>query len=151
MSSESCVDNFRFWLRSPLWIWSNPWKNLAWNHKNDVSQNQEAVSLTNWRKSRKNDITNRHLWRDVLASPRIPNAWHHHRHFKLLLITPFRHKSSLWRLVMTWRHFNRHQSSFFIIFYHFSSFSALACTKMTLERLKWWKKWLKNDNDDKWR
>ena len=53
---------------------------------------QGAASLTNWRKSRKNDVANRHLWREILASPRIPNAWrHHHRHFELLLITPFRH------------------------------------------------------------
>ena len=42
-----------------------------------------AASLTNWRKLRKNDVANCHLWLDVLASPMIPNAWCHH-HFKLL-------------------------------------------------------------------
>ena len=84
-----------------------------------------AASLTNWRKSRKNDVANHHLWHDILASPRIPKIrCHHHYHFELILKLPSHHKSSLWRLVMTWRHFNSHQSSlilklrFFIIFTH---------------------------------
>ena len=69
--------------------------------------NQGAASLENWRKSRKNDVANHHLRHDVMASPKIPNIWlYHHRHFELLLITPFHHKSSLWRLVMTWHHLN---------------------------------------------
>ena len=87
---------------------------------------QGAASLTNCRKSRKNDV----LWRDILASPKIPNAWRHlHHHFELLLITPFRHQWSLWWLVMTTHHFNCHQSSLF--WNCFPSFSAFSCTKMT--------------------